>query len=447
MSIKKFLLTSALVAGFAGSAFAHQHLTVTLGGSIDTQVGFRDQDEPFEYLNLDSVTTPSTTELSDAAIVNDTRLNFKVDADNGKGLKYGGLVVLNADASTNKFSKLNLAHSSSGGGLNVGDIRRQSSVELVEDEDAYQTMIYAETMYGRLEAGSYTGAYNALKVNAGSIARATGGINGDTQYWVNPLIMTSNAGTYGFISDRFWVNPNLPSNYDTGGQDNAAKATYYTPTWMGFKAGLTFIPDMEQKGTVARTHVVLEDISTGNLPYKGVVSGGIHYAGHFQKIHVKAALLGESGEAKSFNTSQGREDLSAWEAGLSLGYNGFTVAGSYAAMDDSGLVNAASGTTAALGKDDTNYWTLGAAYEYGHAGVSVTYLNSQRGLLEGINTERNKFTNWSIGVDYKLAPGFMPYAEISFYDLDERNQSTVAADAAQQENDGTVFLAGTKLMF
>lgn len=80
---------------------------------------------------------------------------------------------------------------------------------------------------------------------------------------------------------------------------------------------------------------------------------------------------------------------------------------------------------------DTDFWTLGGAYEWNDAGVSVTYLNSERGA--------NDYESLVIGADYILAPGLVPYAEVSFFEADE--------GASVIDNDGTVLILGTLLSF
>ena len=84
------------------------------------------------------------------------------------------------------------------------------------------------------------------------------------------------------------------------------------------------------------------------------------------------------------------------------------------------------------GSSDADYWTLGAAYESGPFGLSVTYLDSERA--------DNELQNLVIGADYALAPGLTPYAEVSFFDADV--SGTTVGD-----NEGSVFLLGTTLNF
>ena len=92
---------------------------------------------------------------------------------------------------------------------------------------------------------------------------------------------------------------------------------------------------------------------------------------------------------------------------------------------------------------------MGVAYEYGPFGASVTYLNSQfdcgTAVTAGGNNAgcqavgKDKFYSVSGGLDYKLAPGLTPYAELTYYD---QNAATKVND-----NKGYVGILGTQLNF
>jgi predicted porin len=108
---------------------------------------------------------------------------------------------------------------------------------------------------------------------------------------------------------------------------------------------------------------------------------------------------------------------------------GWSLAGSYGDWYNSDL--AKTGGSLA---DGTTYWSAGVAYEVGPFGASVTYLDSTYDTV----IKDNKFQNIVFGIDYKLAPGLTPYAELSLYD--ENAANTVA-------NKGSVGLIGTQLSF
>jgi hypothetical protein len=506
MSTNKILLAAALIAGFAGSAMAaddvadkpadkaaaekpamksgkvaekpcpapvkkhrkaapkpvhhapvHQHhepkgLTVTLGGELDTQFGYRKQKSTYD--TVQPGVTPAAADvdkLHKFAIVNDTRIHVKAEG-HAHGFKYGGKIVLNSDTSDNKYGWNPYS------GMTVEGVDSNQNNKV-----GFETKVWVRNQWGHLEAGSTTGAYQALRVNAANYARATGGIDGDAQYWWNPLLFNNQAGTSVWAPEAFIINPNLPSNYVHGLDANAAKVSYFTPSYYGFKLGVSYTPDSEQRGSVSKTQSVFRNraLTPSLTGYKNVWEGGLRYKGQFDKIGIRASLMGNAGDAKDYQSTGAtgrvaRDDLRAWEAGLALSYMGFTLAGSYADLDDSGTPKTlADGTTPLTGKDDSNFWNIGLSYEHQAFAASVNYMESRRaptvvrngniGMLNAIRVadSSNKFSNLSFGVDYKLAPGFMPYAEVSRFSMKEGRSDT----AARYKNSGFVVLAGTKLHF
>lgn len=441
MKMTKALLASVLVAGFAASAAAHEKgPQVTLSGSIDTQLGFRDQKTAFDN-TLDSSGVSTGNRLHRWALVNDTALAVKAHG-HAKGFKYGGMIELNADTSSSKYSTLDRSVQPAGSSLD-------SSTSLI----ARKTMIYVDSSMGRLEAGSTTGSYEGLRAGTSRIAQGPGGVHGDWKYWP-----TTGAN---FTTGALILNGALPTAMvDNDTVANAAKVTYYTPTYAGFKAGLTFTPDTEQHGTVAVTKSVAKNIAGHTSAhglresgFKNVFEGGFMYHGKWDQMHVKFSALGQVGDAKDRTATITRHDLRAWELGASVHYKGFGVAGSYGDWGKSGL-DKVSGTTAVAGRKKGDYWTAGASYEHGNIGASFTYLGSNTGGMgqsaAGANysTGKGKVSAYSFGVDYKLAPGFMPYAEVTAFELKDNSKVVSASDATTaRKNSGTMVLVGTKLSF
>ncbi len=369
--MKKFLLgTSALIgaAAFAGSVHAAGP-DVSVGGFIDFQAGFSDQDTAFE----------TGANSREAKFRNDTEVHVNVEGKADNGLTYGATIELEADVTA----------ADGGEGLN-----------------ADKTWIYLESSAGKLELGANAGAEHGLKVDASTIARATGGIDGDWYYFINT---GGSTGTTNFI-----VTPDLPAQHAQGAREDANKITYYSPRFSGLQVGVSYTPDEGDVGTAAGW--------TGELngDNENVFGLGANYEGTFSGVGVQLSATGAFGEQEVAGT----EDLSAWQGGAVLSYRGFSLAGSYGDWTDSGL---ATGTT----NDDQNFWTAGAAYETGPFGLSVTYLDSE--------AQSNDVTNLSVGADYQLAPGLSPYIEVSFFDLDENGTNT--------DNDGTLVLVGTELNF
>lgn len=373
--MKKILLGTTTLIGaaglFAGAALADTP-KVTVGGFADFQVGVANDDQDANQRSQ--------------AFRSDTEISFRIDGKTDAGLGYGGGVNLEADTTEDADNQ----------GLN-----------------ASATWIYLDGAWGRVELGSNVGAQGTMKVDASSIARATGGIDGDWYYFANS-------------SEQFHATPDLFLGYGTGNlgnesTENLNKVTYYTPRFAGFQLGVSYIVNNEDRGqSISRS-----DDDTNDA--ENIWAGGINYDNKFGDFGVTLAATGEIGNAEDST----QEDIRAWNAGAKVAYMGFSIAGSYGDLGDS-LRDKTDNA------DDTHYWTVGGAYEYGPFGASVTYLSSEYDL--GTGAGHNDFDNISVGVDYKLAPGLTPYAEVSFFDQEVPG---VSAD----DNEGTVFIAGTQLTF
>ncbi|MCE2992003.1 MAG: porin [Candidatus Jidaibacter sp.] len=423
---RKITLASAIaLAGFASVASAHDRApTVTLGGSLDTQFGYQSQKHNFNNVS------GTTNQRSKHGLVNDTQVHVKLDGHKS-GIKYGGKIVLNADTSNSKVGESSVAN---------------------------QTMMFVETSFGRLEGGSYTGAYDALHVGATRLGSATGGIDGDWRYWVNTDVEFAKPVSVAALP----IMGGLPTTFDRSHRQNASKLTYFTPTFAGFKAGLTWIPDTDHNGTISNLKGVSRDYF-GALPnnfaqtqgYKNVFQGGFSYSNKFDKVKLKFSALGEIGDSKKVIDLLGgiceRNDLRAWELGASAHYMGFGLGGAYGDWGKSGFAktrNFAGVESSFSGLKSGKYWNVAANYKHNYFSASAGYIAAEAGgfgadvLVPSYNPVKGKASAFSFGVDYKLAPGFMPYAEVTHFSLKDKTQIAPAG-----KNSGTVFLAGSKLHF
>ncbi len=318
-----------------------------------------------------------------------------------------------------KFRDYNQVHVNVNGqtdnGIGYGAVL-QLEANVTPDDTNYSTgnadkaYIFIESRLGRLEFGSNTDAARTLKVDAATFARASGGIDGDWYHWVN---ITGVAGTSMFI-----VRPDLPTAEQLGTTaPNSNKITYYSPRISGFQGGISFTPDQGDIGTATGW--------TGDMNgnYQNVVNGGLNYTAQIDKVSVAAAATGEWARNE---LSAVTDELSAYNFGANAGFAGFTVGGSFGEWNHSLQANSGAG-------NDSYYWDIGGAYETGPYALSVTFMDSR--------FASNKFTNVSVGTDYKLAPGLTPFVEASFFELKEHDA------AGTSKNNGSVVLAGTQLNF
>lgn len=207
MNLSKTFLYGFGALALTTSLSAHAEKTpqVNLGGEIKFQAGAIDQEGAFE-------TGPFSRDFKFA---NDTEVHVNVEGETAEGVTYGAVIELEADITAD----------ARGEGLN-----------------ADKTYLYAESQYGRLEFGNQTDVATAMTVNSTTIARGTGGIEGDSELYYNPT---------GILGGGFLFLPNLPTVAIGGVTEDATKIIYYTPKISGFQLGVDYAPDSGNGGTAA----------------------------------------------------------------------------------------------------------------------------------------------------------------------------------------------------
>jgi outer membrane protein OmpU len=369
-----FLHSTALVSAMLSSAAAFADgPKVTIGGFSDFQAGHTSDDKDADTRSAD--------------FRNDNEITVKVDGKTSAGLGYGAYIELEADT--------------------TDDVKSEGT-------NAARTYTYLEGGWGRVELGDTKSSAGKMRVDASSLAVATGGINGAWSYFVNS---TSSIPATGFVSNSKLVTEH--GRVDRVGYKdtyNATKLNYYTPKMSGFQAGVSYTPALNRGQTVDRA-----DNTAGDI--ENIWDLGASYAaklGEHSKLTTAATY--EHGSAETSST----EDTAAWNIGALLTVDDFGLAASYGDWDD-------SDNTAGL---ESDYWTLGASYTTGAVGISATYMESTR---DASATTENEFSNLVLGADYKLAAGLTPYAEVAFYDFESAGTT--------YDNAGTTIILGTQVAF
>jgi hypothetical protein len=410
--IKRLLLTTALVSMSAAFADGYTPMAkdfdIKLGGDFDFQSGFRSQKK--EYTNNSAGNKLGLTK-NNKSVGFDTTANVYLDAKNttAQGMTYGAHVGIQTTTTSNR---------------NVNNHQMNQSYLFVEHKDM-----------GRLEAGSNEDAANAMSITGASVASATGGVAGD---WWKYVVLSNSTATNFANAGQFILSPAVSMNNSAllstlnTNTEEARKLTYYTPKYNGFQLGLSYAPDVANKANAA----VFPDSAVANGGLENAFAVGASWEGKMHKDHaLKVAATTVMGKPKylsSVATTARDEDTKVYNVGAK-----------YTFQDMLSL---------ALGYTDTNKTGLKkvTGLKKGHAytgGVSVAmdkFTVSLTGMISEKN--KNKATLYSLGADYKMAPGLMPYAEVTSFDLKQKRADDVAT-TADKKNKGTAFILGTKVKF
>jgi predicted porin len=410
---KLLLLTTALVSVTASVALADAP-TISVGGLLDFQGAGKSQKKvPALTSNNVNTATNMTNNNRRVGFSTEALAHIKAEGKTDNGLGYGAVVVLKTETN------------------------RAKNYEAMD-----KSYLFLESGLGKVELGSNYSAAKTMKVDATSVARATGGIDGDSvEYALNErqyLPSGNNTADAQKLSSKvyFLTSPNhfeeVVTKADTSYHESFRKITYITPMWEGFQAGVSYTPDTANTGSRVATDNLSGAHALGDV--KNLVSGGISYSNQFDQIGFSASATGEHGNANNVGQTSAnqKKGLKTYAFGASLSYANFTLAGSYGNWGKSLLKKFP--TAGQPRYKNSNYYTAGLSYIQGPIGASVTYFESKY--------QKNKFQNVSVGADYKLAPGLMPYAEVSFIEMK-------AADAtlATRKNKATVYILGTMLKF
>ena len=195
---------------------------------------------------------------------------------------------------------------------------------------------------------------------------------------------------------------------------DVARITYFTPRFAGFELGASYArADRGDNVFNQQTNTeILVPANFGDPQLTDIWDFSASYANSFGAFDV--GLSGRYGFADlqgGHNVDE--ESPEVWGAGANLGYAGFTVGGSYAEQEDGAWM-------------EGDAWDVGAAYETGPWGVSVTYFNGENVNNEAYFTDGADFADdeeelqqWIAGVSYIVAEGVVLGAYGGHIDFEE----------------------------
>jgi len=365
--MKKYLYgTTALAAAglLAGPAFAATPLHMELGGFFQ---------QFFGYANPDKASNGATNP-NKAGNYKNAEVYFKMRGELDNGLKVGGRLELEGDNGGDQIDQAFLTLSGGFGQLRLGAINS-----------------------GRYSYGWNTDAPSVgVPINSG---------------WVSSFVPALNNSGFRFRS------PGLSTVIDASNDEE--KITYFTPRVNGFQFALSWTPEAHKVTSNSVGQGGESFRFTGpadrNLFFTNAADLGVSYSAEFQGVGIEAQAgigVADAPNVVDQGTTQAsfNDKYLAYNGGLSLSYQGFTAAGSFAVVDQGLAFNCALGggglasSGACTASNEGESYNFGVGYNTGPWAVSATYFNGQEeGLIANPGDEENEF--FTVAASYTLGPG------------------------------------------
>lgn len=413
--MKNFAKMLLPILAFAHSSLAADGVTIKPNGKFDFAAGILDN-RGYNSKELVSVNKNRFGFLSQAKFV----LNIKNQLENN--ISYGAQISLGTSTRSDRSTPSHLFFESDG---------------------------------GKLEFGSDKSVMTKMKITGWSNASATAG---SWDAWARHDIRGNNI--------QYVTNP---SNFlDTKVRhvkqlEYSRKISYYTPKLAGFQLGISYIPDTLNMGGTplkddAPDYHINKVVSGYGFDMKDGIALGLTKEHMFSdKLSAKLSLVGESAKVavkipSAADTAAAIKagnplvspvgvkfkKLRTYNIGAEVKYGQFAISGCYADFRKSLTANNVLIDPADRKK--SYLYNVGAKYSFEKLSISATYFHS--------NNKKNTIDSFTIGTDYKLAPGIMPYAEVTTFNAKGwykklNNDTTYISD----NHHGIVALVGMKLEF
>lgn len=430
------------------------NMEITVGGHMQQYVGFADNDGSL-YRDID--TTVASDDYQDIDIQGNTEINVLAEATLDSGLTFGGFVAFDGDNSFNH----NVERSYLFGQGNFGRVMIGAAPDAM-----YMTHFKAPNV--------------GINVNADGMNADEGG--NEVFNWVRPQSggLTSLAGLpffptpvahsgFGFFGDVSWT----PAATTQFGDVFSQKIAYMSPKFgsqdgmHNFQIGASYAPDLEFADIInlhnEKNELQYEDDITG-FDYEDIFTIGANYEGTFSSVDVGLSLGYLMGS--STNDANAYEDPRMWNAGLNIGYGGFTFGTAYGShrdgfemQDFSNTFGPGGVTSSDIVSSEGSAWEIGLAYESGPFGISLNYFD---GDVEGAVCNaaavagdacfgEDESQIYQLSGMYKLGSGVDVIATLGHAEYDDEVNETIHltpdADNPSADNEGTYFVLGTRITF
>lgn len=388
-------------------SFAEEKKTkafINIGGYVDGQFAGSSQSSGYSepYLPNHNTTLPSINRQNTLDSSMYTRTHSRIDLTGGgeleNGTKFGATIIMN--------SVVNQGDDDNGGAF------------------ANQNFLFVQTDNGKVQIGSVVSPAATMRMDATSVARATGGIGGDWWRFVNyptfdttglsssvsnelvssyapsfilqPMLPNEAGFTTGLSSSMFIYNGSSQTNpqlvngkFDAmyfnrqqtrfGWGSTSNKFVYYTPRVSGLQFGFSLSPDSGNFGGVAQSQSSYALNGAGNSVKMGgrtsgasgdvrnIITLGLNYKEQFDNLGVGLSATVEKGQAENISNPYGVNATCTANGSCINGYNG---------------------------RRDLLAWALGGKLIYGGLSIAGSYGSWGKSLQPYSNLEKDGSGNY-----------------------------------------------------
>lgn len=406
--MKKILLAGTAIVGAAVLASpAQADLKIDLGGHFRGYAVYNDQDE-----------LAAGSELRNFEFKRDMEVHFTGETTTDSGLTVG------------VHAELDLGNESMNGGRvattplppTPGAFSPSSTFNDASNLD--EAYIYFSGGWGRVNFGSEDGAAYLLQVAAPS---ADSNIDGMRVY-----VQALNADVWddGQANNSILATNGLDFNvrlgYDNAFFRDTDRLTYLTPKWNGFQAGASYAPQAGQQ--IVDGAFAGASIADNTTDFEDLWEVAARWDGEFEGFGISAGIgystASGTDEAAAGVGNFASDDLSAWDAGLNVSFNDFSVGVAYLNADTGVQEAAGAGNSAEI-----ETWVVGAAWDNGPYHLGATWYNTEIGNnVYGLGlggTRDVEIDRYTVGGGYTYGPGMTFRGSVAFGNVDS---STVPAN-------------------
>ena len=299
---------------------------------------------------------------------------------------------------------------------------------------------FGEFRLGSINSGRYSYGWNTDAPTVGI------GINSG---WMSALVTPLNVSGFRFRS------VGLSTVIDFSNDEN--KITYFTPRFNGFQLTASWTP---------RGHrVTSSSVGQGGSSFffsgpadESIINTngfdlGLSYSGDFDGVGIEVQAGIATADAANLAESVGFDDPFAYNGGVAVSFSGFTVAASFAVVDEPlafGCIAASAAGTVTLGtftaidpavaascaeSNEGDSFNIGVGYSTGPWDFSLSYFTGQEESLLSIpGDDENTFVE--IAASYTLGPGLR--LSLAVLDIDFDGEEPGSAD----DNSGVAVVFG-----